>query len=313
MRKKGGKMQIIDNEQRPKRRVRRKKQPKLLGGASSSYGSIEDSNEEMSKDPLLTREYINSASTEIETRSSAEETSKASLTISEYNKSDSIGIVTGSSAESLCPIITGSESHENHYDAAIASEDEYEYVTDDDDSGEPGAAAAKGSSSVSLAGPIIGSILALIFIIGPLVCFITFGIIFLVEDKDLCHPNLSLLWIWGVVFMITFFPSSFIVPNYKWGALVWSILFLMELPLIIFPHLSCPEMLHAKLYTWSLWAFWLLVAHLVISLIAFIVSLATASAASNKLDAGVGSVASNTANIVHITDESTPLVRTIDV
>lgn len=304
MRKKDGKMQIIDNEQKPKRRIKRKKQPKIFEGASSSYGSIEESNEGTSEAPLISREYNNSDKTEIETRSSAEKVARVPLTIKEYHNSDSM-----SNTETVCPIIADSESHEHHYNSDIASEDEYEYETDDDDSEKPGGATVEGSSSVSLAGPIIGSILALILIVGPLICFITFGILFLVQDKDLCHPTVSLLWIWGIVFMIIFFPTSFIVPNYKWGALVWSILFLMELPLIVFPHLTCPEMLHSKLYTWSLWAFWLLVAHLVISFIAFIVSLATSSAASNKLDAGVASVSTN----IVPTTESTPLVRTIDV
>ena len=290
MSKKDGKLRLVSENERPKRRKRTKMVPKALENVGATYGSFEESNEKDIK------------------RQGA---------LTESTSADNSGKDNMIHSESLSPLIHGSTSDDiDHNDFMnnpdVETKAEYEYETDDEDIDKPSDSDVAQDQSTSFVGPIIGLIIALILVIGPIICFATFGILYLAQNKDVCPNSIPLLWIFGVVFMILFFPTPCIVPNYKWGALVWSILFLMELPLIVFPQIAgCPAVLNSNLYTWSLWAFWYLVAHLVISLIAFIVSLSLAPKSPDENDI---SASANSPAIVEQTStaaESTPLVRTV--
>ena len=126
-----------------------------------------------------------------------------------------------------------------------------------------------------------------ILVLAPLIAFLVYGIIFLVEDKDVC-PG-SPLWVYGVIFMCIFFPTPFVTQSYKWGLVVWSILFTLLAIILYYPNVVCRELTHTGLYIWSLCAFWFLFAHILLSVIVFIVQLVNApkqGAIDNVLNEG---------------------------
>lgn len=136
--------------------------------------------------------------------------------------------------------------------------------------------------SAALTGTLIS-----ILILAPLIAFLVYGIIFLHEDKDVC-PG-SPLWIYDVVFMCIFFPTPFVTQSYKWGLIIWSILFTALAVILYYPNLVCQELTHTGLYIWSLCAFWFLFAHIVISIIVFVVQIINApkeQAVENILNEG---------------------------
>ena len=98
--------------------------------------------------------------------------------------------------------------------------------------------------------------LFLLLVLAPLIAFLVYGIIFLIEDKDVC-PG-SPLWIYGVIFMCIFFPTPFITQSYKWGLIVWLILYALLAIILYYPNLVCKELTHTGLYIWSQCAFWFL-------------------------------------------------------
>merc|ERR1711871_118248 len=121
-------------------------------------------------------------------------------------------------------------------------------------------------------GPVATAISVALLILAPLICFITFGIIFLVEERDTC-PAPSWLWIYGIIFMFIFFITPFIVPSYKYGAIVWTILFVIQSFIIYYPNVVCQELTHTNLYIWAQWTYWILFAHIVISIVVFIIQI----------------------------------------
>jgi hypothetical protein len=281
MAKKGGKLKIVESDNNTKkRRIRRKK----IAKKQNSYGSTDetitfkssasDFSQESKLDesacpdientiifnkPLGSEEYsISNTSTSVAAGIPPEPKKSCSGDIEEHNDFFSSN---------------PKDNWERLDSIKLDDDDEYEYVTDDetiddDSKNTPTSASAQTGPNCAAISVLI---LVFLLIFGPILSFLITGIIFLVDDKAACEGT-SLLWVFGIVFMCTFFPTAFIVPNYKWGALVWSILFIFESFILYYPHVICDEIRHTNLFKWSLCAYWFLFAHLIVSLAAFIAS-----------------------------------------
>ena len=278
MAKKGDKFQIVDSNDKPKkRRIRRKK----IAKKTNSYGSTDETY------------TFKSSTSEFSQENKIDESScpdientivfNRSLESEEYSISNSSTAVAAGIPPQ--PISGDIEEHNDFFSSNpkdnwerldsinLDDDDEYEYVTDDEtiDNGNKNtstfASAQTGPNCVAIS----VLILAILLIFGPILSFLITGIIFLVADKAVCEGT-SLLWVFGIVFMCTFFPTAFIVPNYKWGALVWSLLFIFESFILYYPHVICDDIRHTNLFKWSLCAYWFLFVHLIVSLAAFIAS-----------------------------------------
>ena len=156
------------------------------------------------------------------------------------------------------------------------SADESEYETDDDECRLSSRSSGSGKSDniseeeVLNFAAICTFLSGALLVMSPLLAFIIFGIIFLIQSQAECSQEENWLWIYCLVFMLLFFPTACIATSYKWAFPVWTTLFVVQSIILWVPGLTCENIKYNSLYVWAMWAYYFLLAHLIISLIVFI-------------------------------------------
>jgi len=161
-------------------------------------------------------------------------------------------------------------------------------------------------------------------LIGAVIAYIVFGIIFLVDDYDVCVDDPSQpsqLWIFSLVALIMTFTSACVaselryvvggtdVPRRLIAAMIVELLILVYGTVIIYaPGYVCDDLTQTGLYIWALVTYWLKVASIIILLLFYYV-ITTDPEAIDKMSKATLSAMDVNVDVEKGENENEPLVK----